>query len=282
MYAYSLCIPHIHVQCTCTCSSIQVYIKPVIPDQLSYQLGIHIDWMLGVSWYTHCTVYIRVTIHYTGSGSFCCLTRCSILTTACLSTQQGTTVTTADHHLLQLYTVTFYVYTHTLSLSSLSLPTPPPPTLLSHSSISLPSPFPLSHSLPYLLSSPSPFLSPLSHPLSLSLILPPPPHTYSDNYTLQINPDSGECNEHHLQYFRFVGRILAMAVYHQRLIDGEMSLGTTGCLIIESTFKLHACELLSVCILYKVTSPYQLVHQSCSQSTSPHTGCICMGNLICI
>jgi E3 ubiquitin-protein ligase NEDD4 len=42
----------------------------------------------------------------------------------------------------------------------------------------------------------------------------------SDNYTLQINPDSGQCNEHHLQYFKFVGRILAMAIYHQRLIDG--------------------------------------------------------------
>ena len=48
-------------------------------------------------------------------------------------------------------------------------------------------------------------------PLSLS----------SDNYTLQINPDSGQCNEYHLQYFKFVGRILAMAIYHQRLIDGQ-------------------------------------------------------------
>ena len=47
-------------------------------------------------------------------------------------------------------------------------------------------------------------------------------HTHSDNYTLQINPDSGQCNEHHLQYFRFVGRILAMAIYHQRLIDGQL------------------------------------------------------------
>ncbi len=42
----------------------------------------------------------------------------------------------------------------------------------------------------------------------------------SDNYTLQVNPNSGLCNENHLDYFRFTGRVLAMAVYHQRLIDG--------------------------------------------------------------
>ena len=43
----------------------------------------------------------------------------------------------------------------------------------------------------------------------------------SDNYTLQVNPDSGVCNERHLDYFRFIGRIFAMAIYHKRLIDGE-------------------------------------------------------------
>lgn len=45
----------------------------------------------------------------------------------------------------------------------------------------------------------------------------------SDNYTLQVNPESGFCNENHLEYFRFIGRILAMAIYHQRLIDGELA-----------------------------------------------------------
>ncbi|XP_064390483.1 E3 ubiquitin-protein ligase NEDD4-like [Halichondria panicea] len=44
-------------------------------------------------------------------------------------------------------------------------------------------------------------------------------YSASDNYTLQVNPDSGLCNENHLDYFRFTGRVLAMAVYHQRLID---------------------------------------------------------------
>ncbi|XP_065912323.1 E3 ubiquitin-protein ligase NEDD4-like [Dysidea avara] len=44
-------------------------------------------------------------------------------------------------------------------------------------------------------------------------------YSASDNYTLQINPDSGYFNEHHLEYFRFVGRVCGMAVYHQKLVD---------------------------------------------------------------
>ncbi|XP_021706978.1 E3 ubiquitin-protein ligase Nedd-4 isoform X3 [Aedes aegypti] len=40
-----------------------------------------------------------------------------------------------------------------------------------------------------------------------------------DNYTLQINPYSGLCNEEHLNYFKFIGRIAGMAVYHGKLLD---------------------------------------------------------------
>ncbi|XP_062554311.1 E3 ubiquitin-protein ligase Nedd-4-like isoform X5 [Armigeres subalbatus] len=40
-----------------------------------------------------------------------------------------------------------------------------------------------------------------------------------DNYTLQINPSSGLCNEEHLNYFKFIGRIAGMAVYHGKLLD---------------------------------------------------------------
>ncbi|XP_011311029.1 E3 ubiquitin-protein ligase Nedd-4 isoform X2 [Fopius arisanus] len=40
-----------------------------------------------------------------------------------------------------------------------------------------------------------------------------------DNYTLQINPFSGVCNEEHLNYFKFIGRIAGMAVYHGKLLD---------------------------------------------------------------
>ena len=41
-----------------------------------------------------------------------------------------------------------------------------------------------------------------------------------DNYTLQINPNSGLVNEHHLDYYYFIGRVVGMAGYHSRLIDG--------------------------------------------------------------
>lgn len=40
-----------------------------------------------------------------------------------------------------------------------------------------------------------------------------------DNYTLQINPYSAECNDRHLQYFEFFGRIAGMAVLHGKLLD---------------------------------------------------------------
>ena len=43
-----------------------------------------------------------------------------------------------------------------------------------------------------------------------------------DNYTLQINPMSGLCCEDHLAYFKFIGRVAGMAVYHGKLLDGEL------------------------------------------------------------
>lgn len=46
-------------------------------------------------------------------------------------------------------------------------------------------------------------------------------YMFRDNYTLQINPCSGVCNEEHLNYFKFIGRIAGMAVYHGKLLDGE-------------------------------------------------------------
>ncbi|QQP54604.1 E3 ubiquitin-protein ligase, partial [Caligus rogercresseyi] len=45
-------------------------------------------------------------------------------------------------------------------------------------------------------------------------------YSATDNYTLQINPYSGVCNEDHLSYFKFIGRIAGMAVYHGKLLDG--------------------------------------------------------------
>lgn len=45
-------------------------------------------------------------------------------------------------------------------------------------------------------------------------------YSATDNYTLQINPNSGVCNEDHLSYFKFIGRIAGMAVFHGKLLDG--------------------------------------------------------------
>ncbi|XP_036590828.1 E3 ubiquitin-protein ligase NEDD4 isoform X6 [Trichosurus vulpecula] len=45
-------------------------------------------------------------------------------------------------------------------------------------------------------------------------------YSAADNYTLQINPNSGLCNEDHLSYFKFIGRVAGMAVFHGKLLDG--------------------------------------------------------------
>ncbi|XP_051511958.1 E3 ubiquitin-protein ligase NEDD4-like isoform X2 [Myxocyprinus asiaticus] len=44
-------------------------------------------------------------------------------------------------------------------------------------------------------------------------------YSATDNYTLQINPNSGLCNEDHLSYFKFIGQVAGMAVYHGKLLD---------------------------------------------------------------
>uniref|UniRef100_H2YRY9 HECT-type E3 ubiquitin transferase n=1 Tax=Ciona savignyi TaxID=51511 RepID=H2YRY9_CIOSA len=42
-------------------------------------------------------------------------------------------------------------------------------------------------------------------------------YSATDNYTLQINPNSGMCNEDHFDWFRFIGRVAGMAVFHGKL-----------------------------------------------------------------
>ena len=39
-----------------------------------------------------------------------------------------------------------------------------------------------------------------------------------DNYTLQINPAS-YVNPEHLDYFKFIGRVLGLAIFHHRFVD---------------------------------------------------------------
>ena len=43
----------------------------------------------------------------------------------------------------------------------------------------------------------------------------------SDNYTLQISPNSALYNQEHLQYFKFIGRVCGLAVYNTMVIDGQ-------------------------------------------------------------
>ena len=44
-----------------------------------------------------------------------------------------------------------------------------------------------------------------------------------NNYSLQINPAS-PINPHHLTYFKFVGRIIALALFHNKYIDKGFTL----------------------------------------------------------
>ncbi|KLO18527.1 HECT-domain-containing protein [Schizopora paradoxa] len=43
-------------------------------------------------------------------------------------------------------------------------------------------------------------------------------YSAQDNYTLQINPASG-VNPEHLNYFKFIGRVMGLAVFHRRFLD---------------------------------------------------------------
>ena len=45
-------------------------------------------------------------------------------------------------------------------------------------------------------------------------------YSANDVYTLQITPDSGLYNAHHLEFFHFIGRIVGMAIFHKKLVNG--------------------------------------------------------------
>ena len=52
----------------------------------------------------------------------------------------------------------------------------------------------------------------------------------SDDYTLQISPNSGLYNPGHLEYFRFFGRVCGLAIYNSMIIDGQFKGGPlTSC-----------------------------------------------------
>lgn len=68
-----------------------------------------------------------------------------------------------------------------------------------------------------------------------------------DNYTLQINAMSGLCNEEHLHYFKFIGTVAGMAVYHGKLLDGNFYINSTVnilCLVLMLAHNLNIYKFL--------------------------------------
>lgn len=76
-----------------------------------------------------------------------------------------------------------------------------------------------------------------------------PPCLRRDNYTLQINPNSGLCNEDHLSYFKFIGRVAGMAVFHGKLLDGEQPEAT-----IKRRKALHHSSIVLLALLQGFSS----------------------------
>ncbi|XP_015264671.1 PREDICTED: E3 ubiquitin-protein ligase NEDD4 isoform X2 [Gekko japonicus] len=72
-------------------------------------------------------------------------------------------------------------------------------------------------------------------------------YSAADNYTRQINPNSGLCNEDHLSYFKFIGRVAGMAVYHGKLLDG---------FFIRPFYKMMLQKPITLCDMEPVDSEY--------------------------
>lgn len=61
-----------------------------------------------------------------------------------------------------------------------------------------------------------------------------------DNYTLQINPHSG-INPEHLGYFKFIGRVVGLAIFHRRFLD-SFFVGAFYKMILRKKVALHDME----------------------------------------
>src|SRR5258707_1707366 len=71
----------------------------------------------------------------------------------------------------------------------------------------------------------------------------------TDNYTLQINPASG-VNPEHLNYFKFIGRVLGLAIFHHRFFDAYFI--TSWIILVENS--LTVMGSLKVCCLFCIHS----------------------------
>lgn len=61
-----------------------------------------------------------------------------------------------------------------------------------------------------------------------------------DNYTLQINPHSG-INPEHLNYFKFIGRVVGLAIFHRRFLDAFF-IGAFYKMMLRKKVTLHDME----------------------------------------
>ncbi|SAM01374.1 hypothetical protein [Absidia glauca] len=67
-----------------------------------------------------------------------------------------------------------------------------------------------------------------------------------DNYTLQINPHSG-INPEHLNYFKFIGRVVGLSIFHRRFLDA---------FFIVSFYKMILAKKVTVADMESVDSEF--------------------------
>lgn len=80
-----------------------------------------------------------------------------------------------------------------------------------------------------------------------------------DNYTLQINPHSG-INPEHLNYFKFIGRVVGLAIFHRRFLDAFF-IGAFYKMILRKKVALQDMEGVDADI-HKSLTYIELVHVS--------------------
>jgi Ubiquitin-protein ligase len=82
-----------------------------------------------------------------------------------------------------------------------------------------------------------------------------------DNYTLQIDPESA-ANPKHLNYFKFIGRCLGLAIFHRRFLDAYFIVGLYK-MIVKKHVNLSDLESVDaelyrgivwiLCVLHRLT-----------------------------
>ncbi|KAI9788602.1 MAG: hypothetical protein M1833_002904 [Piccolia ochrophora] len=75
-----------------------------------------------------------------------------------------------------------------------------------------------------------------------------------DNYTLQINPHSG-INSEHLNYFKFIGRVVGLAIFHRRFLDAFF-IGALYKMILKK--KVYLADMEGVDMAYHKSLTYML------------------------